>query len=84
MLNEAINQLLSYLTWRDSKTALLVFNKDTNAQTIVDSIQESIPSHSNFVKFVAKRDLGWYDYIFRLTDSTIEIKMAVMVFDFKK
>jgi len=84
MLNEAINQLLSYLTWRDSKTALLVFNKDTNAQTIVDSIQESIPNHSNFVKFVAKRDLGWYDYIFRLTDSTIEIKMAVMVFDFKK
>ena len=83
-LHEAIDQLLSYLTWRDSKTALLIFNKDTNMQTIVDSIQESIPSHSNFVKFVAQRDSGWYDYIFRLTDSTTEIKMAVMVFNFKE
>ncbi len=83
-LNEAIDQLLSYLTWRDSKTALLIFNKDTDPQTVVTSIQESIPSHPNFVKFVVQRDTGWYDYIFHLTDSTTEIKMAVMVFDFKK
>lgn len=83
-LLEAIDQLLSYLTWRESKTALLIFNKDTNPQTVVESIQESIPNHPNFVKFVAQRDSGWYDYIFRLTDSTTEIKMSVMVFDFKK
>ena len=83
-LNEAINQLLTYLTWRDSKTALLIFNKDTNVQTIIDSIQESIPSHPNFVKLVKQRNKGWYDYIFHLNNSTEEIKLAVMVFDFKK
>lgn len=83
-LHEAIDQLLSYLTWRDSKTALLIFNKDTNIQTIVDSIQESIPSHPNYVKLVKQKDKGWYDYIFRLTNSNDEIKIAVMVFDFKK
>jgi hypothetical protein len=83
-LNEAIDQLLSYLTWRDSKTALLIFNKDTILQTIVDSIQESIPSHPNFVKYIKQRDKGWYDYVFHLNNSNDEIKMAVMVFDFKK
>ena len=82
-LHEAIDQLLSYLTWRDSRTALLIFNKDTNMQTIVDSIQESIPSHPNFVKLVYQRGKGWYDYSFRLSNSYDEIKMAVMVFDFK-
>lgn len=83
-LNEAIDQLLSYLTWRDSKTALLIFNKDTAIQTIIQSIQESIPNHSNFVKQIGQKDKGWFDYSFHLTDSSDEIKMAVMVFDFKK
>ena len=83
-LNEAIDQLLSYLTWRDSKTALLIFNKGTAIQTIIQSIQESIPNHSNFVKQIGQRDKGWFDYSFHLTDSSDEIKMAVMVFDFKK
>lgn len=83
MLNEAINQLLGYLTWRDSKTALLIFNKDTAIQTVIQSIQESIPNHSNFVKQIGQRDKGWYDYSFHLTDLSDEIKMAVMVFDFR-
>lgn len=82
-LNEAICQLLNYLTWRDTKTALLIFNKGTNPQSIVDSIKKTIPDHPNFVKLVKQRDMGWYDYIFHLTDPNEEIKMAVMVFDFK-
>lgn len=82
-LHEAIDQLLRYLTWRDSKTALLIFNKDTNIQTIVDSIQESITSHPNFVRLVKQSNKGWFDYVFHLTNSTDEIKMAVIVFDFQ-
>ena len=82
-LNEAIDQLLSYLTWRDSKTALLIFNKDTAIQTVIQSIQESIPNHPNFVKQIGQRNKGWFDYSFHLTDSSDEIKMAVMVFDFR-
>ena len=84
MLNEAINQLLGYLTWRDSKTALLIFNKDTAIQTVIQSIQESIPNHPNFVKMFKQSDAGWFDYSFHLTDSSDEIKLAVMVFDFKQ
>lgn len=82
-LNEAIDQLLSYLTWRDSKTALLIFNRDTGIQTVLQSIQDSIPTHPNYVKMLKGRDKGWFDYSFHLNDSNEEIKMAVMVFDFK-
>lgn len=83
-LQDAIEQLLKYLTHRDTKTALLIFNKDTDIDTVIQSIQESIPNHPNFVKQIGQRDKGWFDYTFRLTDSSNEIKMAVMVFDFKK
>ena len=36
-LLEAINQLLSYLTWRDSKTSLIIFVKQKAISSIIDS-----------------------------------------------
>ena len=33
-LTKALDQLLSYATWRDTKTALLVFNRDRNMSTV--------------------------------------------------
>ena len=49
---EAVSQLLGYLTWRDSKCALLIFNKtkDSNAirQKMHDAM-ESLPEHRKTV-----------------------------------
>ena len=39
-LMEAVDQLLGYLTWRDSKAALILFNKDIAG---FSAIQEKIP-----------------------------------------
>ena len=84
-LLDAINQILNYLTWRDTKTALLIFNKDTEIQTVVQSVQETIPSHPNFVKQINQgNNKGWYNYSFHRIDSNDEIIMAVMVYDFHK
>lgn len=83
-LLEAIHQILRYLTWRDTKTALVIFNKDTDIQTVIQSIQASIPNHPNFSKLIQQRDSGWYDYSFHITNSSNVIKMAVMVFNFYK
>ncbi len=44
--SEAVDQLLNYLTWRDSKCALLVFNKtkDTNGVRLkMHEVMESLP-----------------------------------------
>jgi hypothetical protein len=47
---EAVDQLLGYLTWRDVKTALIIFNKDVAGFT---NIQEKLPeifkTYANFV-----------------------------------
>lgn len=45
---EAVDQLLGYLTWRDSKCALLIFNrtKDSNAiRQKMHEAMESLPEH---------------------------------------
>ena len=45
---EAIVQLLGYLTWRDSKCALLVFNRSGNSSAIrskMHEAMESLPEH---------------------------------------
>ena len=37
-LNDALNQLLGYTSWRDTKVALLVFNRDRATSTVVNRI----------------------------------------------
>lgn len=50
--SEAVTQLLGYLTWRDSKCALLIFNrtKDSNAVRLkMHEAMESLPEHRKTV-----------------------------------
>ncbi|WP_420174256.1 hypothetical protein [Luteococcus sp. OSA5] len=42
---EAIDQLLSYLVWRDSKAALIMFVKTSNPGATVDKLHEAVSSH---------------------------------------
>ena len=35
-LTEALDQLLGYTAWRDTKTALLIFNRDRNMSTVLE------------------------------------------------
>ena len=58
-LTNALDQLLGYLTWRDSKAALIIFNKDNKDFTrILDSIPETLPTHPLFLKDLTCREKG--------------------------
>lgn len=47
----AIDQLLNYLTWRDSKAALVIFNKSVKGfSSVIDKIPEAIQQHSCYVR----------------------------------
>ncbi|CAK2646974.1 Restriction endonuclease type IV Mrr domain-containing protein [Vibrio crassostreae] len=76
-----ISQLLGYLTWRDSKAAVIMFvpNKDfTNA---IDVAKSSVNEHPNFIKFVNEKDETWYNYEFHLNgDRNRAVKIAVMLY----
>lgn len=56
---EAVGQLLGYLTWRDSKCALMIFNrtKDSNAvRNKMHEAMESLPEHRKTVFRKAEGD----------------------------
>jgi hypothetical protein len=44
-LNHKIDQLLGYATWRDSKLALLVFNRTKNFTAVLKKVSEVVRAH---------------------------------------
>ena len=81
--SEAIDQLLSYLTWRDCKTALIVFNKNNkNFSQILESVDSTVATHPNFISKVEQKDANEWLYKIRAKDDeTREITMNVMFFN---
>lgn len=51
-LLEAIDQLLGYLTWRDSKAAILLFSRNADFSAVLRQIPAVIIRHPNFVRHV--------------------------------
>lgn len=47
---EAIDQLLGYISWRDTKTAIILFNENKDISNVLKQIPEIIKEHSNYVK----------------------------------
>lgn len=85
-LKDAINQLFDrYLTWRDSKVALIIFVRGTNFTTALQTIDASIISHEYFIRLNKNRDKTSKNYIFRLPqDKDKEVYLEVMAFNFDK
>jgi len=80
---ETIDQILSYLTWRDSKTAILCFVKNKELDPILKQIESETSKHSCYVKYNGKQSDSWFDFNFHLKDdSSRGIKLAVLCFHF--
>lgn len=78
---ETIDQLLGYLTWRDSKTSVVVFVRNKEITPVLETVKQSTVKHKNFIRELQKSDEGWFNYIFSLpTEKNKEIKLAVQVF----
>jgi hypothetical protein len=45
---EAIDQLLGYVTWRDTKTAMIVFNRNQDTTLVVETVATTIKGHGNY------------------------------------
>jgi hypothetical protein len=77
-----IDQLLSYLSWRDTKTAVLVFNRKSQFSTVLAGIAESAPKHANFKRDLGKTGESTFRYVFaQQGDKKREVMLTVMAFD---
>jgi hypothetical protein len=76
-----ISQLLGYLTWRDSKAAVIMFVPNKDFSSAVDVAKFSVSEHPNFIKFVNEKDETWINYEFHLNgDRNRTVKIAVMLY----
>jgi hypothetical protein len=75
-----ISQLLHYLTWRDSKAAVIMFVRNLDFSSVLDTVEKETLIHSNYLGFVSKNDESWFNYRFHMDgDTNREIQLAVLL-----
>jgi hypothetical protein len=81
-LLETIDQLLSYLSWRDTKAAVLVFNRNVNFGDVLATIAAAAPRHPCFKHEISRSGETEFRYLFgQAGDANREVTLAVMTFN---
>jgi len=82
-LLDAIDQILGYLSWRDTKTAIILFNKNKNLTSVLSQIPVIVQKHSCF-----DRQLAWSKYetasryqFHHRGDGNRKLLLSILVFD---
>jgi hypothetical protein len=78
----AFDQLLSYLSWRDTKAALIVFSRNANFSEVLASVKETVPTHRLFKRTVGQQSESSFRYILgQPGDVNRETVLTVLAFD---
>lgn len=79
---DKINQLLGYTSWRDTKTAILVFNRNVEFSKVVAQIPETAKKHRNFKGQVEyKSETGFRFILHHNEDKNRELVLTVLGFN---
>ena len=82
MLTATIDQLLGYSSWRDTKVAVIVFNRNKGFTEVLKSIDATAKAHPNFKRDSGNRSESSFRYVFsHRDDSNREMTLTVMAFD---
>jgi hypothetical protein len=81
-LTDAIDQLLGYGTWRDTKTAVILFNRNKGFSSVLANARETAIKHPCFERELKSPRSTEFRFVFhRPDDSSRHFKLAVLVFD---
>lgn len=80
--SKAIDQLLNYTTWRDTKIAIIIFNRNKNLTNVLNKIPNTVSDHPNCkTKKEYNKETG-FRYVFgHPDDSNRELHLTILVFD---
>lgn len=81
-ITDTLNQLLGYLTWRDTKAAVLLFVRDKAFSDIVTKALARLEAHPNFKRRGSTDEFGArHDFIFHVDgDPSREVRLAFLPF----
>lgn len=81
-LTQAIDQLLGYAQWRDTKTAILLFSRNKDFTNVVQQIPAVVTAHPNFVRQHKYEHETAYRFTMRQkTDRQRALTMTVLAFN---
>jgi hypothetical protein len=81
-LTAALDQVLSYLSWRDTKVALIVFNRRKDISAVLAAIPETVSQHPLFKKQLEYKAEGAFRFLFgQKDDRNRDLILTVLVFD---
>lgn len=80
---KTIDQALGYLTWRDSKAAILCFVQNRELHPVLQQIETETGKHPCFVKYSGKTSESRFNFEFHLKDDHSRgLQLAVLCFHF--
>lgn len=79
---ETIDQLLGYTSWRDTKTAILLFNRNKNLSAVLEKVPGVVEGHPNYKRTLNyPGETGFRFVLHQEGDPNREITLTVLVFD---
>lgn len=81
-LIETIDQLLKYASWRDTKTSIILFNKNKHFSKVLEAIPSAVKEHPNFVRSLGRPEETQFRYIFsHRDDPQRHLTLTLLAFD---
>lgn len=81
-LTDTIDQLLSYSSWRDTKTAVVIFNRNRDFSKVLTAIPQVVQEHPQFKRTLPGASETIFRYLFaHRDDRNRELFLTVMAFD---
>lgn len=82
VLTDTIDQVLGYAVWRDTKVAVVVFNRNRDFTRVLDQVQPTVQAHPNCKAFVSRPSETQFRFVFRHRDDpNREMTLTVLLFD---
>lgn len=82
VLTETIDQLLGYLSWRDTKTAIFIFNRNRDLTKVLEQISPTVSAHDCFVREIPYGTETEFRFVMHQhADRARELTLTVLVFD---
>jgi hypothetical protein len=82
---DTITQLLNYLSWRDTKAAVIIFNRNVDFSGMLKAMEAAISKHPNLKRGPTKESETRHRCVFgNPTDANREVIVTVMAFNVPK
>ena len=81
-LTETIDQILKYLSWRDTKAAIILFNRNKRLTAVLSQISTIVKDHNNFRREIEyDSETGFRFVLNHKDDKDRELYLTILVFE---